>query len=101
QDSNFFGREFDAVVMWGLMFLLDAPTQLQLIAKAAGALRQGGQMLFTAPQKACQWRDGMTDQMSISLGEQAYVRALEQAGMELLRTSVDEGENYYYFSRKL
>src|SRR5947209_4220157 len=60
QDSDFFGRSFDAAVAWGLMFLLDAETQRKLIAKMAAALVSGGRMLFTAPAEVCSWNDAMT-----------------------------------------
>lgn len=35
EDSKFFGRTFDAIVAWGLMFLLPAETQSMVIHKAA------------------------------------------------------------------
>lgn len=101
EDSDFFGLSFDAVLSWGLFFLLEAELQRKLIAKVAGALRQGGKFLFTSPQQCCSWRDAMTERISVSLGHAAYQSALEAHGMTLLGTDSDEGENYYYLARKM
>ena len=101
EDSDFFGLSFDAVVSWGLLFLLEEEVQRKLIAKAAGALRQGGKFLFTAPQQRCSWRDAMTERVSVSLGHEAYEEALETNRMRLAGTDSDEGENYYYLAQKL
>jgi len=100
EDSDFFARTFDGVVAWGLFFLLDRKGQLGLIAKIAGALRSEGRLLFTAPRQSCSWRDAMTGRTSISLGYEAYQKALEAEGMSLLGTRSDEGENHYYFAQK-
>lgn len=100
EDSDFFNRRFDAVVAWGLMFLLDAETQRRLIAKAAAVLRSGRRMLFTAPREVCSWQDAMTEQTSVSLGLDEYRTALEGSGMELVRTELDEGRNHYYSAVK-
>jgi SAM-dependent methyltransferase len=100
EKSDFFGRTFDAIVAWGLLFLLDADTQRRLIAKTARALTAGGRMLFTAPRKACSWRDAMTGQISISLGFDEYRRELEASGLSLVGTRTDEGENHYYLTIK-
>lgn len=99
-DSRFFGREFDGVVAWGLVFLLSADAQADLIHKAAGALKPGGRFLFTAPWQACEWPDSMTGRSSVSLGADAYRRHLEAAGLVLVDEADDEGENHYYFARK-
>jgi SAM-dependent methyltransferase len=100
EDSDFFGKEFDAVVSVGLFFLLDEQAQLQLIEKIAGALRSGGQLLFTAPKQICSWTDGMTDRTSFGLGIDIYREALEAHGLSLVGTQLDEGENHYYIARK-
>lgn len=101
EESDYFGLSFDAVVSWGLFFLLEEEVQRKLIAKVADALRRGGKFLFTAPQQRCSWRDGMTERASVSLGQEAYRRALEAHGMRLAGTDSDEGENYYYLAQKL
>jgi hypothetical protein len=100
EDSHFFGRLFDGVVAWGLLFLLDVKVQRRLIVKVAGVLRSGGRLLFTAPSQSCSWRDAMTGRTSISLGHEAYRKALEAEAMSLVGTRRDEGENDYYFARK-
>lgn len=100
EDSDLFGRMFDGAVAWGLMFLLEAETQRQLLAKVAASLLSGGKMLFTAPSDACSWLDALTGQPSISLGLDEYRSALEASGMLLIGTQWDEGKNHYYFARK-
>jgi len=100
EDSDFFGRTFDGVVASGLFFLLDAEVQRRLIAKVAVVLPSGGRLLFTAPSQSCSWADAMTGRTSISLGYEAYRKALEAEGMSLVGTQLDEGENHYYFAQK-
>jgi len=100
EDSDFFGHAFDGVVAWGLLFLLDLEAQCRLIGKVAGVLRSGGRLLFTAPRQSCSWRDAMTGRNSISLGQEAYRKALEAEGISLVGTRCDEGENHYYFGQK-
>ena len=99
EDSDFFRRSFDAVVAWGLFFLLEKEVQLRLIAKVATVLASGGKFLFTAPSQICSWSDAMTGRTSISLGFEAYRDALEAAGMSLIGTCSDVGENFYYFAQ--
>src|SRR5882757_2290032 len=60
EDSDFFDLTFDAVVAWGLFFLLDAEVQRKLIAKIATILPSGGRLLFTSPSQTCSWIDAMT-----------------------------------------
>jgi 2-polyprenyl-3-methyl-5-hydroxy-6-metoxy-1,4-benzoquinol methylase len=100
ENSHFFHRSFDAVVAWGLMFLLSPDTQRKMIGRVARVLNPGGHFLFTAPRESCSWRDGMTGLESFSLGHQAYEMALQENGLSLVGNMVDEGENYYYFARK-
>jgi len=100
EDSDFFGQTFDGVVAWGLLFLLDVEVQCRLIGKVSGVLRSGGRLLFTAPTQNCSWRDAMTGRISVSLGQEAYRKALEAGGMSLVGTHCDEGENHYYFAQK-
>jgi SAM-dependent methyltransferase len=99
-ESGFFGRTFDAVVAWGLFFLLDADVQRRLVAKIGGFLQSGGRFLFTAPSESCSWADAMTGRTSISFGHEAYRNALEAEGMSFVGTHRDEAENHYYFAQK-
>ena len=98
--SHFFDRNFDAVVAWGLMFLLSADTQRKLIGKVARVLNPRGRFLFTSPHEVCSWQDGMTGLGSLSLGYEAYELALRENGLTLVGNMVDEGENYYYFAKE-
>jgi 2-polyprenyl-3-methyl-5-hydroxy-6-metoxy-1,4-benzoquinol methylase len=101
EESAFFHCTFDAVVVWGLMFLLPPETQRNLIAKIARSLRHEGHLLFTSPKEACTWMDGITGLPSISLGHDAYERELTANGLRLLGNDQDEGDNYYYLSDRL
>jgi cyclopropane fatty-acyl-phospholipid synthase-like methyltransferase len=97
EDSDFFDRTFDAIVAWGLMFLLPAETQLALIGRVARVLRPAGQFLFTSPWQVHTWIDNMTRLPSVSLGRETYERELIANGLVLTGNAVDRGENYYYF----
>jgi 2-polyprenyl-3-methyl-5-hydroxy-6-metoxy-1,4-benzoquinol methylase len=72
EDSRFFDRTFDAIVAWGLFFILAPETQRILMAKVARALNPGGHFLFTSLRGVCSWEDEMTGLTSISLGHAAY-----------------------------
>lgn len=98
--SSFFNRTFDAVLAWGLMFLLSADTQRAVFGKVARALNRDGHFLFTSPREACSWMDGMTGLPSISLGHGMYEQELAAHGLVLVGNDKDEGDNYYYFATK-
>jgi SAM-dependent methyltransferase len=100
QESSFFGRTFDAIVAWGLMFLLSADDQELLIRKVGKALKPGGRFLFTAPAPTCTWTDLLTRRRSLSLGANIYVIHLSAAGLTLIDTFRDEGHNHYYDTLK-
>ena len=97
EDSQLFGRTFDAIVAWGLIFLLAPDAQATLIQKAASALEPGGRFVFTAPRQACAWADTLTGQTSVSLGVDRYREIVEQEGLSLVGETEDEGQNHYYF----
>lgn len=98
--SDFFGRKFDGVIAWGLLFLLDATAQAHVIHKVGRALNRGGRFLFTAHKEPLEWLDAMTGRRSQSLGAQIYERLLREAGMSWVGEALDEGENHYYFAEK-
>ncbi|MBA2669209.1 MAG: class I SAM-dependent methyltransferase [Gemmatimonadetes bacterium] len=100
EDSGFFGRTFDAVVAWGLLFLLPAAAQEALIHRVASVLHTGGRFLFTSPKQACTWTDVLTGRQSTSLGSEGYRTTLVAAGLALLTEHQDEAENHYYDARK-
>lgn len=99
-DATFFGRTFDGVVAWGLVFLLPAADQVDLIRKMSAVLKPGGKLLFTAPRQACTWQDVLTGRESVSLGTNKYRRLLAAEGLIDLDEAEDEGENHYYFAGK-
>lgn len=96
QESRFFGRTFDAVLAWGLMFLLTAEDQRRLIQKFAQILALGGRLLFTSVAKPAVWNDAMTGLESRSLGAEEYRRLLGAAGLSVSNEYEDEGENHYF-----
>jgi len=96
EESRFFDQKFDGVVAIGLIFLLTAEVQPQVIRRVAKALKPQGRFLFTAPIEATSWDDLLTGRQSVSLGEGGYRRALEEAGLVIARGYDDEGCNHYY-----
>jgi 2-polyprenyl-3-methyl-5-hydroxy-6-metoxy-1,4-benzoquinol methylase len=100
ETSTFFGRNFDGVLVIGLMFLLPADVQRSLIVRVASALNHGGHFLFTSPSQVCEWVDVMTGRESRSLGVSAYSTLLSEAGLDLVGNYTDEGESYYFHAVK-
>jgi SAM-dependent methyltransferase len=96
ETSSFFGMRFDAVIAWGLMFLLPAESQLPLVRRVSQTLSLHGRFLFTAPAQVCSWTDVLTGLTSQSAGDAAYRLALEGGGLSLVAEYIDEGENHYY-----
>jgi 2-polyprenyl-3-methyl-5-hydroxy-6-metoxy-1,4-benzoquinol methylase len=100
EDSDFFRRQFDGVVAWGLMFLLSADAQAALIPRIARTLNPGGKFLFTAPEERGAWQDALTGRESISLGGERYRQLLHTEGLILDGEESDEGKNHYYLVSK-
>ena len=98
--SEFFGRTFDGVIAWGLLFLLEPAAQALVIEKVARALEPGGRFLVTAQTQPLEWLDAMTGRRSQSLGAPTYERLLRDAGLTWVDEAQDEGENHYYFVEK-
>ena len=96
EESAFFSRRFDAILAWGLMFLLTPPAQRALIRKIGDALKPGGRLLFTAPAAAITWNDAMTGQESRSLGAAEYRRLLAAVGLTVTNEYDGRGQNHYY-----
>ena len=97
-DSGFFNRTFDAVIAWGLMFLLLPNEQRQLIQKMADILVPHGRLLFTssAGTEPLVWKDSMTGLESRSLGAVEYRKLLSEAGISVTREYEDEGQSHYF-----
>ncbi len=100
EDSSYFNRQFDAIIAWGLLFLLPAETQEVVIQKMANALYAGGKLLFTAPFQEMKWEDAITAIESVSLGAERYKALLVASGLSLIEEFEDEGENHYYHAVK-
>lgn len=100
ETSVFFDRTFDAVMAWGLLFLLAPEVQRAVIGRVGQVLRPGGRFLFTAPWEVAEWQDASTGRLSVSLGREEYARVLAAHGMALVGEAVDEGENYYYLAER-
>jgi SAM-dependent methyltransferase len=101
QESRFFNRTFDAVLAWGLMFLLRADDQYRLIQRFAEILVPGGRLLFTAPAQPHVWNDAMTGLESLSLGAEQYRKLLGAAGVSVRAEYEDVGENHYFDAFKI
>jgi chemotaxis methyl-accepting protein methylase len=57
EKSPFFDRQFDAVLAWGMVFLLSVRSQRELIGRISVALRPGGRLLFTSPEQVVSCTD--------------------------------------------
>jgi len=101
EDSLFFDRKFDAIIAWGLMFLLPAEVQETVIQKAANALQTGGKFLFSATGKRNEWKDAMTERHSISLCHVKYKELLAASGLSLIEEFEDEAKNHYFDAVKI
>jgi SAM-dependent methyltransferase len=101
QESRFFDRTFDAVLAWGLMFLLKAEDQQFLIQRFAEILVPGGRLLFTSTAKPNVWNDAMTGLESISLGAEQYRKLLGAAGILVAEEYEDVGESHYFEAFKV
>lgn len=99
EESDFFGRRFDAALASGLLFLLPADSQRTLVSRVAAVLRPGGSFLFSAPAQLGVWADLLTGRESISLGRDAYLSLLDEAGFRLQAEYDDEGNGHYYHAR--
>ncbi|MEL7480166.1 MAG: class I SAM-dependent methyltransferase [Pseudomonadota bacterium] len=100
ETSPFFNRRFDGILAVGLLFLLPAKAQRALIQRFAETLKPDGQLLFSAPWQVGTWDDLLTGQTSASLGDADYRCCLEQAGLTVTDTFVDDGNGHYYAARK-
>lgn len=98
--SDCFGREFDAVLAVGLIFLMTADDQVRLLRKFAEILSPGGRLLFTSPSPPCTWIDQMTGLRSVSLGAEEYRKQLASVGLAVMAEFEDSGENHYFEARK-
>lgn len=96
QDTDFFGRMYEAAIAIGLIFLLPESEQAALISRVAGILAPGGRFLFTAPLEKGEWIDMNTGLECRSLGQASYEKLLREAGFEVLATFSDQGANNYY-----
>ena|SRR2546425_6417484 len=100
EDSTFFDRTFDAVIAWGLIFLLAAEEQRGLIHRVADILVPGGRLLFTSCAESLVWNDAMTGLESRSPGAVEYRSQLTAVGLSVIREYKDEGENHYFDALK-
>jgi len=100
ENSLFFNRMFDAVLAWGLIFLLQPEAQRSLIRSMADILVPGGRLLFTSPAEPVVWNDAMTGLESRSLGAPEYRRLLSAGDISVSSEYEDEGQNHYFDSFK-
>jgi len=101
QDSKFFDRTFDAVLAWGLMFLLNVEDQHRLIQRIVEILAPGGRLLFTSTAQPAIWNDAMTGLESVSLGAERYRGLLGAVGISVEAEYEDVGENHYFDAFKI
>jgi len=98
--SDYFRRKYDAAISIGLIFLLNEKDQIEMLAKVSEILHTGASFLFTAPIEIGTWTDVNTGHACISLGQEAYERALERSGFRVVGCYEDCGKNNYYEAEK-
>ncbi|RMF59395.1 MAG: class I SAM-dependent methyltransferase, partial [Calditrichaeota bacterium] len=101
QDSDFFGKTFDAAIAIGFVFLLSEQEQARVIKRISNILRPGGNFLFTAPVETGSWQDMNTGIHCISLGYEKYAELLKKSGFRIKSTFEDKGKNHYYEAERL
>jgi SAM-dependent methyltransferase len=102
QRAKFAPHSFAAVVAWGVLFHLDEAEQQAAIARVGERLRPMGQFLFTSAEGSGV-REGEMSGVRfryVSLGALGYRRALEVAGMRLVRHADDPWSNHVYLACK-
>lgn len=95
ENSKFFNIKFDAIIAWGLIFLLSSDTQIKLLKKISKSLNPGGKLLFTAPKQKTEWEDLLTKNKSKSFGAKRYKEILLEYDVRIIKEFKDEGENFY------
>jgi 2-polyprenyl-3-methyl-5-hydroxy-6-metoxy-1,4-benzoquinol methylase len=100
-ESNYFARKFGAAISIGLIFLLKEPEQMAMLQCVSEILLPSGRFLFTAPVEVGTRQDLTTGQECRSLGRDRYVHALNEAGLRLVGTYIDEGKSNYYEAEKV
>jgi len=100
-ESEYFGRKFDAAISIGLIFLLAENDQLKMLNRLSQVLNPGAGFLFTAPQESGSWTDTNTGHSCLSLGQDSYKSALQEAGFRFIQYHVDSGQNNYFEVEKL
>jgi 2-polyprenyl-3-methyl-5-hydroxy-6-metoxy-1,4-benzoquinol methylase len=100
QDSDFFNRQFTAIVAVGVVFLLPEAEQIALLTALADRLKRHPQnrsrMLFSAPKEAGKWIDQNTGLECHSLGYDRYCAVCRASGLAEIDSYVDRGQNHYY-----
>jgi cyclopropane fatty-acyl-phospholipid synthase-like methyltransferase len=99
--SDFYNKEFQGIIAWGLVFLLSPQKQTELFQKVAKHLQIQGKFLFTAPFQNVSWKDLMTNRISQSLGTEKYRELLLKNGIEVVNEYDDEVGNHYYSCQRI
>ena len=81
-----------------LVFCFCCPPEQQrkALLRLGEVVAKGGRLLFSAPVEPGEWTDLLTGRPSVSLGFHLYVRAMQKAGFELVKSAKDRGGSHYY-----
>jgi SAM-dependent methyltransferase len=102
QEFDYFGRKFEAILAWGMMFYLTPEEQHSVIHNIASNLHPKGFFLFTSGNTMGTRLGTMYGEefRYYSLSSKDYRNALESSNCILLNEHFDSGENYYYLAQK-
>jgi cyclopropane fatty-acyl-phospholipid synthase-like methyltransferase len=100
QESDFFRRKYEGAIAIGLIFLLSEREQANLISRVSEILEPGGKFLLMAPTQTGTWSDMNTGHECVSLGQDRYSELMTKAGLRVVETYMDVGNNHYYDAEK-
>jgi cyclopropane fatty-acyl-phospholipid synthase-like methyltransferase len=89
ESSRFSDRMFDAVVAWGLIFLLSPEEQRRLLQRVGHILAPGGRLLFTSCAEPLVWNDA-NDGIRVTLSWSRRIPQEAFSSRRVVRSEYDD-----------
>jgi cyclopropane fatty-acyl-phospholipid synthase-like methyltransferase len=101
-DIDQISGKWDFIFSWGAICHLPIELQKKTMTVVSGLLKPEGRFLFTGGKEAdeCTGRVGEYTVNHYSMGESAYKTFLSEQGLDLIKASFSEGNNYVYVFEK-